>query len=161
MRMGLCVIHKELIEELRQDIAAAFTCLSGLILRNESGQGAPSVCSPHLTHSLYASSLAVSITSRPFSVLAGFHTAHSAPSGKAHKGGPAQQGVASVTWCSAGADEYAGETMQRLCSAALDFQATMYSLPIRAEYNIHVETLALFSKISTSVARQVATHALK
>ena len=62
---------------------------------------------------------------------------------------------------SAGADEYAGETMQRLCSAALDFQATMYSLPIRAEYNIHVETLALFSKISTSVARQVATHALK
>ena len=41
MRMGLCVIHKELIEELRQDIAAAFTCLSGLILRNESGQGPP------------------------------------------------------------------------------------------------------------------------
>ena len=39
MRMGLCVIHKELIEELRQDIAAAFTCLSGLILRNESGRG--------------------------------------------------------------------------------------------------------------------------
>ena len=46
--------------------------------------------------------------------------------------------------------------MERLCSAALEFQATMYSLPIRAEYNIHVETLALFSKISTSVARQVA-----
>ena len=64
--------------------------------------------------------------------------------------------MACFTWYSAGADEYAGETMQRLCSAALDFQATMYSLPIRAEYNIHVETLALFSKISTSVARQVA-----
>ena len=46
--------------------------------------------------------------------------------------------------------------MENLCSAALEFQATMYSLPIRAEYNIHVETLALFSKISTSVARQVA-----
>ena len=46
--------------------------------------------------------------------------------------------------------------MERLCSAALEFQATMYSLPIRAEYNVHVETLALFSKISTSVARQVA-----
>ena len=89
-------------------------------------------------------------------MLAGSHTAHSAPSGQPQKGGPPQKGVASVTRCSAGADEYAGETMQRLCSAALDFQATMYSLPIRAEYNIHVETLALFSKISTSVARQVA-----
>ena len=53
------------------------------------------------------------------------------------------------------ADEDARETMENLCSAALEFQATMYSLPIRAEYNIHVETLALFSKISTSVARQV------
>jgi len=38
MRMGLCMIHKELIEELRQDIAAAFTCLSGLIINQESGQ---------------------------------------------------------------------------------------------------------------------------
>lgn len=45
--------------------------------------------------------------------------------------------------------------MERLCSAALEFQATMYSLPIRAEFNIHVETLALFVKIATSVARQV------
>ena len=53
------------------------------------------------------------------------------------------------------ADEYARETMERLCSAALEFQATMYSLPIRAEFNIHVETLALFVKIATSVARQV------
>lgn len=47
--------------------------------------------------------------------------------------------------------------MERLCSAALEFQATMYSLPIRAEFNIHVETLALFVKIATSVARQVHT----
>jgi hypothetical protein len=45
--------------------------------------------------------------------------------------------------------------MERLCTAALEFQATMYSLPIRAEFNIHVETLALFVKIATSVARQV------
>ena len=49
MRMGLCVIHKELIEELRQDIAAAFTCLSGLILRNESGRGALCLLSPPST----------------------------------------------------------------------------------------------------------------
>ena len=63
MRMGLCVIHKELIEELRQDIAAAFTCLSGLILRNESGQEALSVCPPHCPHVLYALSLAASVPS--------------------------------------------------------------------------------------------------
>ena len=37
MRMGLCVAHRKLIEELRQDIAAAFTCLSGLIIDKESG----------------------------------------------------------------------------------------------------------------------------
>ena len=89
-------------------------------------------------------------------MLAGSHIAQSVPSCNLQKGGPTQKGVACVSRYSAGADEYAGETMQRLCSAALDFQATMYSLPIRAEYNIHVETLALFSKISTSVARQVA-----
>ena len=58
MRMGLCVIHKELIEELRQDIAAAFTCLSGLILRNESGREAPHVWTPQFPHALYCSSLA-------------------------------------------------------------------------------------------------------
>ena len=46
--------------------------------------------------------------------------------------------------------------MERLCSTALEFQATMYSLPIKAEFNIHIETLAIFSKISTSVARQVS-----
>ncbi len=38
MRMGLCVVHRTLIEELRQDIAAAFTCLSGLIINKESGE---------------------------------------------------------------------------------------------------------------------------
>ena len=38
MRMGLCVVHRKLIEELRQDIAAAFTCLSGLIINKESGE---------------------------------------------------------------------------------------------------------------------------
>ena len=38
MRMGLCVAHRKLIEELRQDIAAAFTCLSGLIIDKESGE---------------------------------------------------------------------------------------------------------------------------
>lgn len=38
MRLGLCIIHKELIEELRQDIAAAFTCLSGLVLNGETGE---------------------------------------------------------------------------------------------------------------------------
>ena len=38
MRMGLCMIHKKLIQELRQDIAAAFTCLSGLIINKESGR---------------------------------------------------------------------------------------------------------------------------
>ena len=37
MRMGLCVVHRKMIEELRQDIAAAFTCLSGLIINKESG----------------------------------------------------------------------------------------------------------------------------
>ena len=61
-----------------------------------------------------------------------------------------------LIWRADGADEDARETMEKLCSAALEFQATMYSLPIRAEYNVHVETLALFSKISTSVARQVS-----
>ena len=63
---------------------------------------------------------------------------------------------AGLTWHADYADEDARETMENLCSAALEFQATMYSLPIRAEYNVHVETLALFSKISTSVARQVS-----
>lgn len=38
MRMGLCVVHRKMIEELRQDIAAAFTCLSGLIINKESGE---------------------------------------------------------------------------------------------------------------------------
>ena len=64
MRMGLCVIHKQLIEELRQDIAAAFTCLSGLILRNESGWKAPPpVWSPHFPHALYCRSLAAGMYS--------------------------------------------------------------------------------------------------
>jgi len=51
--------------------------------------------------------------------------------------------------------------MERLCSAALEFQATMYSLPIKAEFNIHIETLAIVSKISASVARQVLSSCPK
>ena len=84
MRMGLCVIHKELIEELRQDIAAAFTCLSGLILRNESGQR-PLYLLFSLSHELCAPSLAASIPSQALRACRVSHAAHSVPKGKAQR----------------------------------------------------------------------------
>jgi hypothetical protein len=58
MRMGLCVVHRKLIEELRQDIAAAFTCLSGLIISKESGEPRPGMMlrsvsmGPHRAHGM-------------------------------------------------------------------------------------------------------------
>ena len=162
MRMGLCVIHKKLIQELRQDIAAAFTCLSGLIINKESGESSQLIwlCNPWCSSKQYIClklSNACLPTSPAFSshhqqrrlVVVTYGLAGAEQGELQHE--RASQEVTTVC-----ADEDARETMENLCSAALEFQATMYSLPIRAEYNIHVETLALFSKISTSVARQVA-----
>ncbi len=38
LRLGLCVVHRALLEELRQDVAAAFTALSGLVLSSTTGK---------------------------------------------------------------------------------------------------------------------------
>ena len=37
LRLGLCVVYRPLLEELRQDVAAALTALSGLVLGTLSG----------------------------------------------------------------------------------------------------------------------------
>ena len=37
LRMGLCAPNRQLLEELRQDNAAAFTALSGLVLGSTPG----------------------------------------------------------------------------------------------------------------------------
>jgi hypothetical protein len=38
LRLGLCVAHRDLLEELRQEVAAAFTALSGLVLGGTDGE---------------------------------------------------------------------------------------------------------------------------
>lgn len=44
LRLGLCVVYRPLLEELRQNVAASLTALSGLVLGTLSG-GAPHPCS--------------------------------------------------------------------------------------------------------------------
>ena len=44
LRLGLCVVYRPLLEELRQDVAASLTALSGLVLGTLSGVAALEVC---------------------------------------------------------------------------------------------------------------------
>ena len=44
LRLGLCVVYRPLLEELRQDVAASLTALSGLVLGTLSGAAALEVC---------------------------------------------------------------------------------------------------------------------
>lgn len=37
LRLGLCVVYRPLLEELRQDVAASLTALSGLVLGSLAG----------------------------------------------------------------------------------------------------------------------------
>lgn len=53
------------------------------------------------------------------------------------------------------AEEYAREKMERLCAAAVELQAALEREPMKAGYNMHVETLAIAAKTATNLARQV------
>lgn len=45
--------------------------------------------------------------------------------------------------------------MERLCAAAVELQAALEAAPMKAGYNMHVETLAIAAKTATNLARQV------
>ncbi|EIE25087.1 hypothetical protein COCSUDRAFT_65088 [Coccomyxa subellipsoidea C-169] len=90
LRLGLCVVYRPLLEELRQNVAASLTALSGLVLGTLS-------------------------------------------------------------------EDYAREKMERLCASAVELQAALEREPMKAGYNMHVETLAIAAKTATNLARQVAS----
>ena len=60
-------------------------------------------------------------------------------------------------WC---AEDYAREKMERLCASAVDLQAALEREPMKAGYNMHVETLAIAAKTATNLARQVSVFLL-
>ncbi len=45
--------------------------------------------------------------------------------------------------------------MERLCAAAVELQSALEGVPMKAGYNMHVETLAIAAKTATNLARQV------
>lgn len=53
------------------------------------------------------------------------------------------------------AEEYARQKMERLCAAAVELQSALEGVPMKAGYNMHVETLAIAAKTATNLARQV------
>ena len=52
-------------------------------------------------------------------------------------------------------EEYARAKMEALSAATIELQSTLEALPLKAGYNVHVETLAIATKTATNIARQV------